>query len=61
MENLNASSSGSGFWVPDESDFDDDIDHLFISTLLPIPKSMFKAYYLLEWIVEGTNLSFLIM
>jgi hypothetical protein len=48
MENLDASGSGSGFWVPDEPDFDDDIDHLFISTLLPIPKSMSRAYYLVE-------------
>jgi hypothetical protein len=48
MENLDASGSGSGFWVLDEPDFDDDIDHSFISTLLLISKSMFRAYYLLE-------------
>jgi hypothetical protein len=48
MKNLDATGSGSGFRISNEPDFDDDIDHSFISTLLPIPKSMFKAYYLLE-------------
>jgi hypothetical protein len=48
IENLDVSGSGSGCRVPDESDFDDDIDHSSISTLLPISKSMFRAYYLLE-------------
>jgi hypothetical protein len=48
MEILDASGSSSGCRVPDESNFDDDINHSSISTLLPIPKSMLIAYYLLK-------------
>jgi hypothetical protein len=43
MANLDA--SGSGSQAPDD---DDGIDQEFISTLLPISKSMSRAYYLLE-------------